>query len=388
MSDAEAAKSQRNIECQPLGPRARTVLRGMRCFAAQHRDAFAKGAASALVLVALRLALPWPLRVIADQWVESGAHAGQSLASAATIATGSNLVLPMGLAFLVMLILLGLFDLLSRLHFARFAIGTVRDLRTAAIQAAVGDGEVKISAKHRGDFVARLIGDTARIKTGLQGFLVHVVTNGVLYVGVTLVLFSVDVRLGSIFALAGIATAIVIVRASAVTFRNALRHRRKEGQLANQIQKALRSKLRTDKLVKLGASSGRAEALQTRTQGQATLSAHVIFGLAVFATLLVGAHGVDAGRIPAGDLVMFMMYAVMLRAPVVQLARQGARTGKILGAAHRVVQVLQGAAVPQTDAGISAAERPQPPARVDDCPADGRTVPCTAELERNGGRMI
>ncbi|MGH8729556.1 MAG: hypothetical protein ACREV9_15675 [Burkholderiales bacterium] len=41
-----------------------------------------------------------------------------------------------------------------------------------------------------------------------------------------------------------------------------------------------------------------------------------------------------------GDLVVFMMYALMMRGPIVRLARQGSKTGRIFGAGYRLVHMI------------------------------------------------
>jgi ABC-type multidrug transport system fused ATPase/permease subunit len=54
---------------------------------------------------------------------------------------------------------------------------------------------------------------------------------------------------------------------------------------------------------------------------------------------LVGAQAANAGRISASDVVIFMMYALMMRGPIIRLARQGANSGKILAAAHHLLEL-------------------------------------------------
>ena len=67
----------------------------------------------------------------------------------------------------------------------------------------------------------------------------------------------------------------------------------------------------------------------------------MFFGLAVLGSLWVGAHGVEAGRIAVADLVVTMMYALLIRGSFVRLARQGAKSGTMMAAALRLVQLLE-----------------------------------------------
>ncbi len=321
--------------------KAWAAIRGLVSFMPRHRNWFIKGSLAALVTVSARLALPWPLRAIVDRWIEFGAPGAEATDRGGMIALVPASLDPgfaMGVVFLLIILTLGLFDFIERFCFAQFSIAVVRDLRAKSYRAAI---RLRGSVDRSGDMVARLIGDTARVKTGLQGFLVHVATNGLVFLGVTIILFFIDIYLGAIFAVAGLATAAVAVLAANHMFLATLRHRKKEGQLAEQIRKVLRPKRAKRKFAKINKSSGRHEAGQTRIQGTATFAAHGIFGLAVLAALWVGVRGIETGRTSPGDIILFMMYALLMRAPVVQLARQGARTGKILGATYRVVQVLK-----------------------------------------------
>jgi len=317
--------------------RAMRVCRMLGHYGRRHRRWFAQGAAAGLVVVAARLAMPWPLRIIADGWISPDADPPAFL----DFPRPEWLTLPvlMGAAFLGVLVTLGLADFLERLFFARFSIGTVKDIRADAYAIAVAS-DPRSRRTGSGDLVARLIGDTARLKTGLKGFLVHVVTNTIVFAGVTVVLFFLDTALGAIFAIAGVVTTVVTTSGAARVFRRSLDLRKKEGRLATAIHRGLRRGPDEAKFAKINKSSGDDEASVTRLSGIATWTAYVVFGLAVLAALVVGSRGVEAGRIEPGAMVLFMMYALMMRGPVIRLTRQGTRSGKILGAGARLAQIL------------------------------------------------
>lgn len=364
----------------PLFSKGGVAIRGLAGYARRHRGIFAKGLAAALFVVAARLALPWPLRAVAGRWVQGSETGHDGLI--ALVPTWIDPVLAMGAVFFLIVMMLGIFDALERLYFARFSIGVVHDLRADAFRSVTGariqdkdvpmddlvDGGADDSdptkrtgdmiarllgnladrgsnerkpVKRIGDMIARLIGDTARVKNGLQSFFVHVATNGIALFGVTVVLFVVDTYLGVTFALAELALGLVVIWAANRMFRSSLNQRKKEGRLAEQIRKALKSKHNLNRFTKLNRSSGHHEAKQAKTQGTATFFAHGLFGAAVLAALWIGVRGADAGRVAPEDIVLFMMYALMMRGPFVRLARQGARTGKILGTAYRVLKIVR-----------------------------------------------
>ena len=79
----------------------------------------------------------------------------------------------------------------------------------------------------------------------------------------------------------------------------------------------------------------------------------MFFGLAVLGSLWVGAHGVEAGRIAVADLVVTMMYALLIRGSFVRLARQGAKSGTMMAAALRLVQLLENPASARIQADLS-----------------------------------
>ena len=333
------------------GPVSR-VLHSLAPHARRHRGTFLKGACAGLVLVAARVSLPWPLRAVVDLWTP-GAGSG-SLAFDQS--TGPlDPVLMMGLAFLGLVALMGLADHLERLWFARFSIATMRDLRGQAI-GVVERGRYK--KKELGDLIARLIGDTARAKTGLRGFLVHVLTNGALFLGVVLVLLALNPALGLIFAVAGAATALLTVWGARRMLLASLKQRSKEGRLAKRIHSLFRRSRKESALRTVNRSSGWHEAAQARLQGMITWAAHCIFGLAVALALWASAASIESGRTDSGDLVVLMLYALMLRGPFVQLSRQGVRTGRIFGATYRVVQILERGSTPDPDPDRQSARSP------------------------------
>lgn len=302
----------------------------------RHWRPFTIAALAALLVVAARLLLPWPLRMLADQWLPEQATTASSPQS--WLPAGLSIPVAMGLAFCALLVVLGLFDFIERLYFARFSIATVKDIRAAAFAMTISEqGSGKTQS---GDLVARLVGDAARLKAGLKGFLVHVATNSVLFLGVIVVLFLLSSLLGWIFAGAALLTFLVTLFGATVVFRQSLRNREKEGKLANTIHDSLRKGTAPKRFGKLNRSSGRHEASVTRTSGIATWMTYMIFGAAVFCALWLGSLAVEAGELAIGDMLLFMMYALMMRGPIVRLARQGTRSGKIFGAGYRLAQIV------------------------------------------------
>jgi len=316
-------------------------------FARPHRAWLIRGGLAALVVVAARLALPWPLQALLGPWIQPGATSAPAKWAGSWLPAALDPAVAMGGLFLLFMLVLGLADLLERVYFARFAIAATRDLRAAAFRAAMQTHPKSRSSKS-GDLVARLVGDSARIKAGLKGFLVHVATNGVMLLGVTGVLLWMDVRLGLIFAMASFLTGTVTLLSARRIYENALKYRKKEGKRADAVQRALACGPDEAAFAGMDDSPGYHKAELTRLQGIATCITHVIFGLAVLASFWVASGSIAGGQLDPRHIVVFTMYALMMRGPIVRLARQGARTGKIFAGSNRLLGPIRSANVART----------------------------------------
>ena len=317
--------------------RWRAIARTFRPFALRHRRRFLRGALAALLVVGLRIALPWPLRAMMKPWF--GHEDGWSSTLVGTLPPWLSPAVAMACVFLLLMLALGWADYFERQQFARFAIRMVRDVRAKAFKKAL-----RASVPERansGDLVARLIGDTARLKAGLQGFLVHVGTNGAMVVGITAVLLWLDPAIGGIFAGAGAILATTTALGATRSFRQALEVRAKEGKLAKQIDRVWRKRELGAKLKPINRSGAKEEGSLTRTQGRHTWLAHAVLGVAMVCAAIVGTNAVEAEELASGDLFLVIVYALLLRAPLVQLTRQGVRSGKVMASAERLRKLLR-----------------------------------------------
>lgn len=307
-------------------------------YAGQHWKWFLRGSIAALFVIGIRLALPWPVRTLIKPWLHhSSHHAADSIA--AMTSTFHDSILMGGLLFFFLLLALGLADLLERLYFARFAIGTVRDIRAEVFQTVIRT-DLPERAMGSGELVARLIGDTARIKAGLKGLLVHGMTNGITFAAMSIILLWLNLTLGLIFTSVGVVVAALTIFGATRMFRKAMKFRKKEGKLAHSIQQAWTENPSEALFAKVNRSSGKHEASLTRIQGLTTWCTHAVFGASILALLWTGTRAVAAGRLDAGSLLVFMMYALIMCGPIVRLSRQGARSGKILACGARLKQLL------------------------------------------------
>ncbi len=320
-------------------------------FGRRHRPALMLATLSALLVIVIRISIPFLFKELLKPML-SGSHNHRNLSTWLESSTIEPTLI-FGVGFLILLTLLGFFDFFMRLKYAQFAIGTVRDLRARAFRSALlVDPSIRVTDS--GELIARLIGDTARVKEGLKGFLVHVVTNGGLFIGVSVILIVLQPLLGSIFAVAFLLIGLITLFGTTCVYHRAGRFRSKEGRLAQSINKAWKGRRVDESFATINASSGEHEATVTRIQGRTTWAAHGIFGFAVLLVVWLGMRMVANRELTTEDMLLFIMYAMVTRAPIVQLTRQGTRTGKILACLDRIDFLLAAANEVETTSTLPA----------------------------------
>lgn len=325
------------IQPQSSARPIRRVLGLFWSFSRGQRRWLLRGSIAALFVVGARLALPFPLRNLARHVAEPEAAGG---AGATATAGTVDPFLAVGGALLGLFVVLGLADLCLRVWFARYAISTVREARTTAIRS-IREHSAAYRGLRSGELVARLIGDTARAKAGIKAFLIHVFTNSVLLIGVSVVLCFKNPSLALIFLAAFLLVAGLTWICARASHRVAHRYREKEGKLANRVEKAWSDEYGDKSVARLNRTSGDAEAGLTRLEGLCGWGAHGALGLAILAAVLVGKQEIAAGDLAGSDLLLFLIYAVLLRAPLVKIVSQGASSGKILACAERIAALCE-----------------------------------------------
>ncbi len=315
--------------------RWKATWRFIQPYAAKHRPCLAIGLIAAVAAVAMRLAVPWAMSAAIRPALEA-VQMGR-VASPQAFESWMGTALKLGALIVAMFFLLGWADFLERLYFARFVIRTVRNLRADIMSRVLNED---LSSIRRGDMVARLVGDTARLKTGMNGFLVQISANAILFLGITAILFSVNLELGLLFAAGGILIFLITLKGAAAVYRRSIKNRNKEGELGNLITTPGLDDASKKLLEKINRSSGKQQTVVTKLQGYTTWAVYIVFGLVVALGLVLALREVAAHRLDASVAVVFALYAMQLRTPLVQLARQGAGTGKIVACSERLEELL------------------------------------------------
>ncbi|GMR04225.1 MAG: ABC transporter ATP-binding protein [Thermodesulfobacteriota bacterium] len=301
-------------------------------YGSMHRSWFVRGVFGTVGVVFFRLLMPWPLRGVIELVFPRGSHKGRIMVE--YLPSWGDPVLWLVAFYVLMAVGLGISEMIQRVNFKRFSSQTAHDMRAAAVR-----GVSAIPLRQRastGDIIARIIGDSARIKAGLSGIMVHGLQNGLLFVLVTAVMFYVSIELGLIFFVAGLIAVFIGLTMADPVATTARKLRRKEGDYATAIQEGLESGFMNLQMDEINWSSARKEVRSTKLIARSTLYIHIVLALAVGLALWLGAYGVKTGHVAPGDLFIFILYAFTVHRRMVQVGRQLSRTGKVLACADRI----------------------------------------------------
>ena len=322
--------------------RRKQALKTIAAFGGPHKRWLMRGAFATVGVVLFRLAMPWPLRGVMEVVFLHGTREGRPLESYLP-GWGEPLLWLSGF-YILFAVGLGVSEMIQRVNIMRFSAQTVHDMRAAAVRGAGARARKERAAS--GDIVARIVGDSARIKAGLSGIMVHGLQNGLLFILVSAVMLYISLQLGLIFLAAGLLALSIGLAGSTPVARVARKQRDKEGEYASAIQEGLESGTLDNHLDKINWSSARKEVRTTKLIARSSLYAHIVLAAAVGLALWYGAHGVASGTIEPGELFLFIAYALTVHRRMVQVGRQTARSGKVVACANRIGAILVPGAAP------------------------------------------
>jgi ABC-type multidrug transport system fused ATPase/permease subunit len=314
----------------------RTALRLLVAAAARYRGALLFGALATVGVVAMRLALPWPLRGVVENVFPPAAGEGAPI--------GASLEFPGGpvVAFCVIYFLLavgtGVFEWVQRVWMARAASLTAHDLRGAAVEATARGSARTID---RADLITRIIGDSARLRADLKGILVHLTQNTLLLLAITALFLVLAPKLGLLFLLSGLLATLIGYGTVEEVAETASRARRKESKYASAIHGDAEAISGTP-VRKLNRSSAKKEVRITRIIGRSTLLVHAAVAATLGFAFWSGVQDVRHGTLAPGELFLFIAYAITIQRRAVMIGRQVARGGKLLATAQRIGGLIGG----------------------------------------------
>jgi ATP-binding cassette subfamily B protein len=328
-----------------------TSLRRVRAMLEPHAKGeglrFMAGVVLGIAVVALHVLRPWPLKWVLDYL--AGSH-GQSTAVhwIATSPIWASTLLCLAFVLIAsaeaaaeygqVMVLNGLGN---RVVF-RFRAGIFEHLLRQPLRFH--------ESRDVGELLTRVVYDTSRLRRGLNGFLIQVIQTLALFVATLLVLLWHNRTLGLALACGGAVALLAMGRRGRRIAKAAKKQRRKEGSLAALVGEELRG---IRELQAFGFSGSAVLArferrnLRSLEQEQkvrrlaAGLTFRVDAILAVTIALAVGLgiKAVGSGQLTAGDLWLFLSYAMSLRAPFTAFARETARVGRTYACAERLAKI-------------------------------------------------
>ncbi len=320
------------------GDDTRRVVAMIARYGRPHRRALGSGLGAAVLVVAVRLAMPWPLRGVVETVFPSRHQGGHHFRPALTgfLPAFGDPVLWLAALYLLLALASGLAEMVQRVRMKQYAVGVVHGLRRDAVRS-VARGGTETSG---GDLLARIIGDSARVKEALSGVLVHASQNGLLFVGITAVFLVVHPLLGAVFAAGGLASIWVgfVTVPSVATVADAQRSH--EGRFAETLRKALKHEDIDDADEAVDRKSASGDVRTTKLITRSAVLVHGVFGVTVGVGLWVGVRAVREGVLEPGALFLFIAYALTAHRRIVQVGRQIARFGKVLAAGGRIAALL------------------------------------------------
>lgn len=316
-------------------------------YARTHKVLLLVGGLLSGTVIALRLAQPWPLKLVIDSfsgstpvfpWLPLDAAAG---------------LVVMSLSYVVISTLAGLAEYWQLILLSGLGNRVLFSFRNRLFRHVLSHSIAFHEQHDVGELVTRIVSDTSRLRRGVNGVLVRSVQVVFMFLSSIGVVLWLDWRLGIVVALCGGLALFVMGRTGRRILRAARRNRRREGQLAAIVAEDAQGiqELQTFRAQDLGDSrfEGRNEKSLKEEQKVRRLSASLMFRMETFLTLSVcvalwfGAIGVNAGTFSLGSLVLVVHYIVGLYGPFRQFAQQAAQSGRAMACAERLIQVMDAA---------------------------------------------
>lgn len=314
--------------------RAAATYRVLAPYGAPHRAHLRAGVLATLVLVAARLAFPWPLRGLMEIVFKQGSS-GRAQGVVNLVPRQGDPVLWLTGAFVVIILVWGVAESRQRLAFTRYAVGLTRDVRGAALARLSGRGA---HGSAPGDLISTVTGDTSRVKTGIKSILIGMSRNGAFFVGVAVIITVIDPLIGMVFLAGGIATVVAGGVGASRSSRITRRSREREGALADELHHYLAG---AADLAAPATDERRPDSKATRVEGLTTFVVHAILAATTCAMLILTIHDGRIGELSPGSVFTILAYVMLMHNKTVGLGRSVVRAGRVLPSAERIAAMVK-----------------------------------------------
>lgn len=324
-------------------------LAALRPHARGEGGVLALGFSLGAVAVGFHLLRPWPLKWIIDAVTGAPAHASvvQWARDAGTVGV---------------LALSGMYVALT----AAFAIATYWQVmllngvgnrvlfrfRTALFGHVLRQSLAFHESRDVGELLTRIVYDTSRFRRGINGLMVSTEQTVLLFVGTLAVLLWLSPPLGAVLGVGTIAAFLTMHRRGRRIVSAAKKQRKKEGSIAALVADELQG---VRELQTYGPGSSPAQARFARSNDKSlvgeqtvrrlaagiSVRIELLFAVTVAIAVLLATRDTGAGLFTAGDLVLFLSYALSLGGPFEAFAKQTARMGRTTASASRLVKLAE-----------------------------------------------
>jgi ATP-binding cassette, subfamily B, bacterial len=300
---------------------------------------------------AVRIAEPWPLKVIFDSVLATRPfQAPIPLLERLLADNRSALLAAATITILLLAALRGILYAWETMLTTRVGQEVVLRLRRRLfrrIQRLSLDFHARSST---GDLLTRLTSDVNNLRELMVGALLSILSEGLVLIGFLVVMYLMEWRLALVATIAmPLVFALMIVYGGRI--RTATRkQRRYEGELAGRLTEVLggihlvqlfaREQDEDERLRRLNRRSLRTGLETTRLEARLNRSVEVTVALATAVTLWVGATQVIAGRMTPGELIVFVAYMQSFYRPLKRIARVSRRASKAAVSVERISEVL------------------------------------------------
>ncbi|MFN2564250.1 MAG: ABC transporter ATP-binding protein [Gemmatimonadaceae bacterium] len=329
--------------------RSRRALTLLRPHAGGEATAAAAGVLLTACAVGLHLLRPWPLKWVLD-YLTGERHSGVAVA---LLDRGpATAILALGAAFVVIALGEGGAEYGRVLQITGLGNRVVYRVRAALFAHLMAQPLAFHERREVGELLTRVVYDTSRLRRGLNGFAVQTLYTAVLFASTVAVLFWHQPTLGLVMAVGGVCALLAMRRSGRRIARAARRQRQKEGRLAAAVESQLRGVRELQAygaaerlaLRRFGDSNGRSlkqEQKVRRLEAGLTFRVDTLLAATIAVAVAVGGRAVLAGGLTAGDLLLFVTYALALRAPFASFARETARLGRTYASTDRLAALVE-----------------------------------------------
>ncbi len=299
-----------------------------------------------VLLFALRMAQPWPLKLLIDS-ITGGHHRVPWLPHM----SGPSWLAWLSAAFLGMGLLAAWCEYGHSLVITGLVNRVVFAFRDRLFRHVMRLSLAFHEKKEVGELMTRVVSDIARLRRGIAGLLLRGGRSVLLFVSTVAVLFWLDRALAAVVLGGGLLASAAMLFRGRLILAAASKSRKREGKLAAIVEENLQGIRDLQTYRAEGSPDPRFQALNDkslkteqklrRLEAGLFLRVEAVLALTLGLVVWMGAQRVADGRLTAGDLVLFISYLLNLTRPLAQFARQASQSGRTLACGDRLVGIIE-----------------------------------------------